>query len=244
MRRTRITLVAAFWLALLPICVVACVGPDQKPPDRTDGQLTTSAPNGSTSATGGSATGETASGDAAPGATSIPQGRAFAEGGGGPESYTFREEWRRAVETASQWRSGAFLVTASGRNVNTDGVPSSWTMMFVDAIPTDEILFIEIDPWGKVTAKRTVDTAKVFDLLQPGDARIPFGVADSDVAVAKSVAALTAGGGSRGGNATLTLAFARDHTGPYWTYMAEGPGSKRSVVRVEAMTGQTKVVSP
>jgi hypothetical protein len=177
-----------------------------------------------------------------PGATSIPPGRSFAEGGGGPLSYTFREEWRRASEVAKQWRSGAFLVTASGRDVNDEGVPSSWTMMFVDAIPTDEILFVTIDPWGKVTKKETIKTAERTDQLQPGDDRIPFGILDSDMAVAKGKAALAAGAAPVGGNARLLLSFARDDTGPYWNYVVEAPNSRLATARINARTGETKML--
>lgn len=134
-------------------------------------------------------------------------------------------------------------MTASGMYANDEDAPGSWTMMFVDAIPTDEILFVEIDPWGTVTEKRTVKTADVLDLLQPGDARIPFGVADSDVAVSKSRAAVAAAGGSSSGSVTLSLAFARDDTGPYWTYMIQTSGSSAAVVRIHALTGETTVIS-
>jgi len=37
----------------------------------------------------------------------IPAGRGIAEGGGGPLSYTFREEWRKARPAAQNRRSGA-----------------------------------------------------------------------------------------------------------------------------------------
>jgi len=225
-------LVAAFALAIMTLA--GCGGPDQKPPGQTGGdQLATSTPGNP----------DSPAGDAVPGATSIPPGRSFSEGGGGPKSYTFREEWRRASVVARQWREGAYLVTASGQNVNVDGVPSSWTMMFVDAIPTDEILFVEIDPWGAVTKKRTVKTAEVTDQLQPGDDRIPFGILDSDAAVTNGKDALSTANLPVSGNARLTLSYFRDGSGPFWSYIVEGPSPSGTIVRVNANTGEAVVLS-
>lgn len=180
-------------------------------------------------------------GSAVPNASSIPPGRSFSEGGAGSKSYTFREEWRRALSVAEVWRSGAYLITASGRNVNDDGVPSTWSMKFVDAIPTDEVLMLDIDPWGTVTQKHLAKTSVITDLVQPGDGRIPLGIMDSDAAVAKCKQALAAAQRPVTGNADLGLAFVRDGSGPFWSYVAEGPDSRYFIAGVNAVTGETRV---
>jgi hypothetical protein len=245
MRRTRSGRFQAAVAVLVILLLAACKGPGGTTTTQTDGgELATSTPDGSQATTATSTDAGQSDGGPVPNATSIPVGRSFSEGGGGPLSYTFRGEWKRASEEARRWRPGAFLVTASGRDVNSDGVPSSWTMMFVDAIPTDEILFVTVDPWGKVTKKHAVKTAEMTDQLQPGDDQIPFGIMDSDAAVAKARAALAASGVSGEGATQLMLAFFRDGTGPYWTYMLERPGSPFTSARIDALTGETTVTGP
>ena len=241
MKRSSRDLIMATAATLAALLLTACIvpgGPGSGSTVRGPSDATSSGP-GSSTATESSTQGGDAAGDAVPGAESIPPGRSFAEGGGGPNSYTFREEWRRASQEAQKWRPGAFLVTASGPNVNNDGVPSSWSMRFVNAIPTDEILVVEIDPWGTITRKHTIRTAEITDQLQPGDAQIPFGIMDSDAAVAKGEEALSGGMSS---NARLLLSFARDHTGPYWSYVVEGPDSQLATARINALTGATNVL--
>jgi len=91
-------------------------------------------------------------------ADDIPPGRGIAEGGGGPLSYTFREEWRKARAEAQKWRSGAYLIIATGQYVNDDGEPNSWALKFIDK-PRDAVLLVDIDPWGAVTQTREVSGA-------------------------------------------------------------------------------------
>jgi hypothetical protein len=224
-------------MAELCSCSAAEVGSSRQPAGTTAPSMSK---NSSPSGTGAGNAGGT--GVAVPNSQTIPPGRSFVEGGGGPRSYTFREEWRKALLVAQQWRRGAFLVTASGQYVNSDGVPSVWQVKFVDAIPADKILMIEIDPWGNVTSKREVDTSKVTDLLQPGDARIPFGVMDSDAAVTICRKALEAvNKAAATGNASMRLECRADKTGPWWICAIEVPGDKYVTARVHALTGQVVV---
>jgi hypothetical protein len=247
-RRTRwlvwagIAIVLALAIVALSACTVTGGPGGSASSSATTGSILGSSAPGATSATG---TPETttattaAAGIAEPGALSIPPGSTFTEGGGGPKSYTFREEWRRALIVAKQWRPGAYLVTASGNNVNDDGVPSGWALTFADAIPTDELLVVHVDPWGQVTSKRTFKTAVVMDLLQPGDAKIPFGIMDSDAAVTAARAALSAKYDlSATKNPTIGLSFARDGRGPYWTYYVEVSSPTYLTTRVDALTGE------
>jgi hypothetical protein len=200
---------------------------------------TESAPGGVARQTAPATTGP---GFAQPRATDIPPGRSFAEGGGGPKSYTFREEWRRALKVARQWRKGAYLVTASGNNVNSDGVPSLWSMKFVNAIPTDEILVVEVDPWGNISSQHKVSTAKVTDLLQPGDGKIPYGVLDSDAAVAAGRAALAKKHDlATTSNPALRLEYARAGTGPHWVYYVEEKSPTYFTAEIDALTGAATV---
>lgn len=229
------------WLAVLllsTLLLAGCSGAGSTPsgstpPSTATGAAATSTPSGST----GSGT--------VSGSSPIPAGRSIREGGGGPVSYTFREEWRRALAVAQQWRKGAYLITASGTKINDNGVPSSWLMKFVDAIPADAVLMVEIDPWGKVTAKREVKTSEATDLLQPGDAKIPFGVIDSDAAVAAGKRVLAPKYNlSKTKSPSIGLTFRADHTGPYWTYLVEAPGSKYLSAKVNALTGAVGVGGP
>ena len=178
-----------------------------------------------------------------PGSTAgddIPPGRGIAEGGGGPTSYTFREEWRRAREAALSWRSGAYLVSGVGSYVNDDGVPSSWTFQFVDKAGPDAVLVVEIDPWGKVTGTREVTGTGATSLVGSHAGRVPYAVIDSDTAVGKAKAALasrydlTATQDPR-----LAIAFSVvDGGGPYWTYtLFHKPSAEYVSAQVDALTG-------
>ena len=137
-----------------------------------------------------------ASGTAAPsepGTTSeIPPGRALPGDGGGPVQYTFREEWRRALAQASGWRSGAYLINASGQNVNDEGVPSYWVMVFIDKAAADAVLRLEIDPWGKVTRTEEVTGDGIISFVDQYTKRVPYDVIDSDQVVAIGKPALGA----------------------------------------------------
>ena len=173
-------------------------------------------------------------------ADDIPAGREIAEGGGGPVSYTFREEWRRGLAAARQWRSGAYLITASGDMINDDGVPSSWRLLFVDKMPADTVLMLDMDPWGQVTDQREVTGGDVASFVGDHTKAIPYEILDSDAVVSIGKAAL----GER-----LDLAKTKDPrvglnyseidgSGPYWTYSLFNTSNAEYVMaRVDAITG-------
>jgi len=150
----------------------------------------------------------------------IPPGRGIAEGGGGPMTYTFREEWRRARPAAQTWRSGAYLVSAGGDFVNDDGVPSSWTFRFVDRASPDAVLLVEMDSWGHVTQTREITGSGATSLVGPHAARIPYAIIDSDTAVASGKATLTSRYDlAKTRDPRIDLGFSDvDGSGPYWTY--------------------------
>ena len=150
----------------------------------------------------------------------IPAGRSIAEGGGGPLSYTFREEWRRALAEARSWRSGAYLISAAGSFVNDDGVPSEWTFAFIDLPVPNEVLVIEIDPWGKITASHKVSGGGMTSFVGQYTNRIPFEVIDSDTAVGLGKTALAARYNlAKTKDPRIGLNFSlTDGSGPYWTY--------------------------
>lgn len=150
----------------------------------------------------------------------IPPGHSFAEGGGGPLSYTFREEWRRARAAAWAWRSGAYLVEASGNYVNDQGEPNSWALNFISSANPDAAFRVEIDPWGKVTATHVVTGDAVSSLIGPYSKAIPYSIIDSDTAVGIGKTALAASFNLANTNTpSLGLRFSElDGSGPYWTY--------------------------
>ncbi len=120
----------------------------------------------------------------------IPPGHEIAEGGGGPAQYTFREEWRRALAAAQGWRSGAYLIHATGEQVNDEGVAEWWMMTFTDRPDSDAVLRVEIDPWGGITKSEEFTGDDTASFVDEYTARIPFAVIDSDQAVAAGRAAL------------------------------------------------------
>jgi hypothetical protein len=172
----------------------------------------------------------------------IPPGRGIAEGGGGPLNYTFREEWRRARAEAQTWRSGAYLISASGQYVNDDGVPSSWTTVFIDRANADAVRIVEIDPWGKVTSTRTVTGSGIGSFVDANTGRIPCGIIDSDTAVRLGKAALATGRDlSKSKDPRLGLSFSSvDGSGPWWSYSLLYSGSYITAT-INALTG---VVQP
>jgi hypothetical protein len=184
---------------------------------------------------GGSGTGGTSV------SAEIPPGREIAEGGGGPAQYTFREEWRRALQEAQKWRSGAYLVIASGDMVNDDGVPSYWALNFIDKTDADAVLKLDIDAWGKVTQKRELVGSDVGSVVTKYTKRIPFDIIDSDQAVTLGKAAL----GSRHDlsktkDPRLGLNISEtDGSGPYWTYtLFDQQTAAYITARMDAMTGK------
>jgi hypothetical protein len=193
----------------------------------------TAAAGTQTAATGTPVSGQTTLDD-------IPPGRGIPEGGGGPNSYTFREEWRRARSVAQTWRSGAYLVSGAGSFVNDDGVPNSWSLTFVAEAAADRILLVEIDPWGKVTSTREVTGDQAVFLLGSHAGRIPYGVIDSDTAVAAGKAALGARYDlAKTRDPRIGLRFRdADGSGPYWTYTLFNVSTAAYVsARIDALTG-------
>jgi hypothetical protein len=170
----------------------------------------------------------------------IPPGRSIAEGGGGPLSYTFREEWRRARAEAQKWRAEAYLIGAAGDFVNDDGVPSSWTLPFIDKAAADVVLLVEIDPWGKVTQTRQVTGSGVSSFVGQYTRRIPYSIIDSDTAVGLGKAALASRYDlSKTRDPRIALNFSEvDGSGPFWTYtLFYTPTATYVFARVDALSG-------
>jgi hypothetical protein len=190
----------------------------------------------------GSLTGTSGTSGTVPAAASqIPPGRQIAEGGGGPVSYTFREEWRRALGTAQGWRSGAYLVTAVGDMVNDDGVPNSWRLTFADKAAPDAVLLVDIDPWGKVTNRREVTGSGATGLVGDSTKPIPYDVIDSDQAVTVGKKELGATYNlAKTKDPLIALNYDRkDGSGPYWSYVLFYESTAEYVTaRIDARTGE------
>lgn len=171
----------------------------------------------------------------------VPAGREIAEGGGGPKAYTFREEWRRALAQARKWRSGAYLITASGDMVNDDGVPSNWNMLFIDREDPDTVLMLDVDPWGKVTSERKVTGDDVRSFVGEYTKPIPYDIIDSDQAVAAGkelLASKYAPDKTRDPRMGLNFSVI-DGSGPWWTYTLFHTSSAEYVTaRIDALTGE------
>ena len=176
----------------------------------------------------------------------IPPGRGIAEGGGGPMSYTFREEWRRARAEAQKWRSGAYLISGSGQYVNDDGVPNSWSLRFIDKTDADAVLLVDIDPWGKVTQTRQITGGGVVSFVGQYTQRMPYDIIDSDKAVELGKTALAAKYNlAKTKEPSLGLNFSElDGSGPYWTYTLFYESTAEYVsVHVHAVTSAVTPVS-
>jgi len=223
--------------------VAGCAGSGGGSGDPATDPPTTTAPGtGGGTAPAGERPEEAASSSALVSPDQIPPGREIAEGGGGPVQYTFREEWRRALVEAQAWRPGAFLVSATGRYINDEGVPTEWRLSFIDA-PTgadaDAVLFVVVDPWGGISQTEEV-TESVSSRVSEFDRLVPADVLDSDDVVALGREAL---------GSTYNLAQAqdpyasvgfsvRDGSGPYWRYGFFYPPTAEYVsVPLDALTG-------
>lgn len=174
-------------------------------------------------------------------ASQIPAGRSIAEGGGGPLTYTFREEWRRALGTAAAWRAGAYLVTAVGRQVNDDGVPSSWRFTFADKAMPDAVLLVDVDPWGKLTGREEVTGSGATGLVGDSTKPIPYDVIDSDQAVTVGKKELGATHDlAKTKDPLIALNYDRkDGSGPYWSYVLFYESTAEYVTaRIDAHTGE------
>ena len=176
--------------SLAVVLVVGC-GSSGSTPVPAGGPGATAAASATAAAAAGSTPRVSGTPDPALG-QEIPPGREISEGGGGPVSYTFREEWRRALAEARKWRSGAYLINAVGDMVNDEGVPSSWTLAFIDKAEADAVLRVEIDPWGKVTKTEEVTGEGVASFVDQYTARIPYDIIDTDEVVTIGKAALAA----------------------------------------------------
>jgi hypothetical protein len=174
----------------------------------------------------------------------IPPGRAIPEGGGGPLSYTFREEWRRALAQAQQWRSGAYLISANGQYVNDDGEPNYWVMVFIEKANPEVVLRMEIDPWGKVTRTEEITGDGIISFVNQYTKPIPYAIIDSDTAVQIGKPALGAQYNlDKTKEPSLTLNFSRtDGSGPYWTYMLFYNSTAEYVsAKVNALTSEVSL---
>jgi hypothetical protein len=185
-------------------------------------------------------------GTAAPSATDqalnddIPAGRSFAEGSGGLLSYTFREEWRRALAEAQKWRGGAYLIAAVGREITDVGV-SEWRLDFIDKADADAVLLVDIHPWGKVIQTQEVTGDGVISFANQYTKRISYAIIDSDKAVGLGKAALASQYPlAKTKEPSLTLDFSRiDGSGPYWTYMLFYESTAEYVsAQIDALTGE------
>lgn len=227
------------WL-LVPIVLVCVLGAlaagcsGSGPSSPGAGPLPGATPGGSPSTPG-------APGSDSAAASQIPAGRSIAEGGGGPLTYTFREEWRRALGTAVAWRAGAYLVTAVGDQVNDDGVPSSWRFTFADKAAPDAVLLVDVDPWGKVTGRREVSGSGATGLVGSSTKPMPYAVIDSDAAVTAGKKSLGAAHDlAKTKDPRIGLNFSpTDGSGPYWVYTLFDESTADYLdARMDALTGE------
>ncbi len=192
--------------------------------------------------TGGEPAGQSASATVDQTAISeIPPGRSISEGGGGPTQYTFREEWRTALAEARKWRSGAYLISASGDMVNDEGVPNHWSLSFIDKADADAVLLVEVDPWGKITETREVTDDGVGSFVDTFTNRLPYDVIDSDKAVQIGKAALAARydlAATKDPRIGLNFSVL-DGSGPYWSYsLFHQPTAEYVSAQIDARTGE------
>lgn len=232
MRRRALALVVFATVTVLAVVVLAgCKVGTSSEPDGGKG-------DGATEPTSAASGGESAS------AREIPPGSEFAEGGGGPVSYSFREEWRRALPTAEEWRAGAYLVSAIGQYVNDQGVPSEWRMTFIDRENPDALLWVTIDPWGKVTASEEKTGDAVTSNVSEYDRATPYDVIDSDEAVriaSETLADRYPATSTK--DPRIALGHSEiDGSGPYWTYSVfHNPSADYVMVRIDALTGEAEL---
>ncbi|MDO9556194.1 MAG: hypothetical protein Q7J82_01220 [Coriobacteriia bacterium] len=170
----------------------------------------------------------------------IPAGRAIPEGGGGPNSYTFREEWRRALPEAQKWRIGAYLISAVGDYVNNEGVPSEWRFSFISDRDPGELLFVYMDPWGKITRTEEKTDDEVMSNVSEYDKPMAYDVIDSDEAVTIATTLL----GARYNLADtkdprIALGWSEmDGSGPYWEYsLFDNATATYISAQIDARTG-------
>jgi len=171
----------------------------------------------------------------------IPAGTEIAEGGGGPIQYTFREEWRRALPEAQKWRIGAYLISAVGDYINNEGVPSEWRFSFISDRDPGELLFVYMDPWGKITRTEELADDEMMANVSEYDKPMAYEVIDSDVAVRIATDQL----GERYNLADtkdprISLGWsAIDGSGPYWEYsLFDNATATYIFAQIDALTGE------
>lgn len=226
----------------LAISLCGCVRGDQpsiEPPTNTLAATSTApTPAPSTSETPSPST-DAPRGDgiAIPAPGSIPSGTVTRSED--RPSYTFREEWRRAIPVAwKQWDDAAYLVQAFGSYMNDEGVPSEWTMHFRTPANSD-IGTLKIDSWGTVTEWRVMPDRSP----NAGSAAraVPPSIIDSDEAVAIGTARLAKYPRTSLTDPQLQLLWAESGTGIRWYYVVYHAKSS-SFISVEIDAQSSKVV--
>ena len=233
---------ASRWVGILVLALAGAAMTGCSSGGATPGS-TSAGPSDASGASSAASAGTATAAPATPGtaAGDIPPGREIAEGGGGPVQYTFREEWRKARAEAQKWRSGAYLISATGFFINDEGVPSSWNLKFIDRAAADAVLLIEIDPWGKVTWPREITGQEVSSFVNEFTKPIPYAIIDSDQAVSLGKAELGARYPlAKTKEPSLSLNFSRvDGSGPVWTYMLFYNSTAEYVsAHMDALTGE------
>ena len=193
-----------------------------------------------TPASSGTTSNEPVQSPASTAGDTIPPGRKIADGSGGPATYTFREEWRAALVKAEAWRSGAYLISATGDMVNDDGVPSHWAFVFIDSPKAQSVLLLEIDPWLVIGPSREITGDDAGSFVDASALRIPYAVIDSDTAVGLGKTSLAKTLDLAGTTEPrLGLGFSIiDGSGPSWTYTVFAKAAAEYVsARVDALTG-------
>lgn len=169
----------------------------------------------------------------------IPAGIEIAEGGGGPVQYSFREEWRRALPVAQEWRIGAYLISAVGDYINDEGVPSEWRFAFISDRDPGALLFLYIDPWGKVTRTEEI-TENIESHVSEYDKPMEYQVIDSDQAVRIAVDLLSERYNlADTKDPRISLGWSViDGSGPYWEYsLFDKATATYLFVQIDALTG-------
>lgn len=222
-------------VALAILVVAGCSGSASSP--TVSGPGPSSAP---TAAPGSGAAGSPTPAASAAADGSIPPGREISEGGGGPKQYTFREIWRRALALVqASWRPQAYLLTATGNQVNDEGVPDYWSLLFADPA-ADAVLLLDIDGYARETERHEVTGEGLSSFLGTGARKVPYAVIDSDQAAAVGKADLTLRYNlAKTKDPRLALGYsAKDESGPWWTYSLFFTSTAEYVVStIDALTG-------
>ena len=150
------------------------------------------------------------------------------------------EWWREARFGLAASVIGPYLIAAVGDFVNDDGVPSSWSLNFIDRAAADAVLVVEIDPWGKVTGTREVTGDEVTSFVSQYTNRIPYSIIDSAHAVGLGKAALASRYDlDKTKDPRIGLNYSSlDGSGPYWVYTIFYESNAEYVsAQVDALTG-------